>query len=135
MAVLSVVFLLQGIMLSTGFMLPCFLMVLCYFWFGSASKREYEYTLDDESLKIERTSDRGRRILHEIPWTTVKLLCRPDAPEALPYKKGGSIPIRKVDYTSYKEDASDGGNSAVYCPGGKRRNHTGFRGKAGSGVI
>ncbi len=90
MAVLAVVFLLQGIMLSTGFMLPCFLMVLCYFWFSHASKREYEYTLDDEGLKIERTSDRGRRMLHE--------------PEALPYKKGGSIPIRKVDYTSYKDD-------------------------------
>ena len=43
-------------------------------------------------------------MLHEIPWTSVKLLCRPDAPEALPYKKGGSIPIKKVDYTSYKEE-------------------------------
>ena len=104
MAVLAVVFLLQGIMLSTGFMLPCFLMVLCYFWFSHASKREYEYTLDDEGMRIERTSDRGRRMLHEIPWTSVKLLCRPDAPEALPYKKGGSIPIKKVDYTSYKEE-------------------------------
>ena len=31
MAVLAVVFLLQAIMFSTGFMLPCFLMVLCYF--------------------------------------------------------------------------------------------------------
>ena len=104
MAVLAVVFLLQAIMFSTGFMLPCFLMTLCYFWFSHASKREYEYTLDDEGLKIERTSDRGRRMLHEIPWTGVKLLCKPDAPEALPYKKGGSIPIRKVDYTSYKDD-------------------------------
>ena len=32
MAVLAVVFLLQAIMFSTGFMLPCFLMTLCYFW-------------------------------------------------------------------------------------------------------
>ncbi|MBR2853306.1 MAG: hypothetical protein IKE81_03185 [Clostridia bacterium] len=104
MAVLAVVFLLQAIMFSTGFMLPCFLMTLCYFWFSYASKREYEYTLDENSLKIERVSDRGRRVLHEIPYSAVKLLCRPDAPEALPYKKGGSIPIRKADYTSYRDD-------------------------------
>ena len=62
MAALAVVFLLQAIMFSTGFMLPCFLMTLCYFWFSYASKREYEYTLDENSLKIERVSDRGRRI-------------------------------------------------------------------------
>ena len=104
MAVLAVVFLLQGIMFSTGFMLPCFLTALCYFWYAHASKREYEYTLENETLRIERVSDRGRRVMHEIPFRAVKLLCRPDAPEALPYKKGGSIPIRKVDYTSYKAD-------------------------------
>ena len=104
MVVLAVVFLLQAIMFSTGFMLSCFLMVICYFWFSYASKREYEYTLADSVLKIERVSDRGRRVLHEIPFAVVKLLCRPDAPEALPYKKGGSIPIRKVDYTSYRDD-------------------------------
>ncbi|MER1994061.1 MAG: hypothetical protein ABS897_08510 [Eubacteriales bacterium] len=104
MAVLAVVFLLQAIMFSTGFMLPCFLMVLCYFWFSYASKREYEYTLADGVLKIERVSDRGRRVLHEIPFAAVKLLCDPDAPEALPYKKGGSIPVRKYDYTSYRDD-------------------------------
>lgn len=104
MAVLAVVFLLQAVMFSTGFMLPCFLMTLCWFWFSQASKREYEYTLADDTLKIERVSDRGRRVLHEIPFSAVKLLCRPDAPEALPYKKGGSVPVRKVDYTSYRED-------------------------------
>ena len=104
MVVLAVLFLLQAIMFSTGFMLPCFLMTLCWFWFSYASKREYEYTLQDDTLRIERVSDRGRRLLHEIPFSAVRLLCRPDAPEALPYKKGGSIRIRKVDYTSYRED-------------------------------
>lgn len=104
MVVLAVLFLLQAIMFSTGFMLPCFLMTLCWFWFSYASKREYEYTLQDGTLRVERVSDRGRRLLHEIPFSAVRLLCRPDAPEALPYKKGGSIRIRKVDYTSYRED-------------------------------
>ena len=104
MAVLAAVFLAQGILFSTGFMLPCFLMTLCYFWFSHASRREYEYTLEDGLLRIERVSDRGRRVLHEIPFSEVKLLCRPDAPEAAPYRKGGSVRIRKVDYTSYRED-------------------------------
>ena len=104
MAALAVLFLLQAIMFSTGFMLPCFLMTLCYFWFSYASKREYEYTLENDTLRIERVSDRGRRVLYEIPFSAVKLLCRPDAPEALPYKKGGSIPIKKADFTSYRDD-------------------------------
>jgi hypothetical protein len=37
-------------------------------------------------------------------FAAVKLLCDPDAPEALPYKKGGSIQVRKYDYTSYRDD-------------------------------
>ena len=51
MAVLAVLFLVQGILFSTAFMLPCFLTVLCYYWYRHASKREYEYTLGEESLK------------------------------------------------------------------------------------
>ena len=104
MGVLGVVFLLQGIMFSSAFMLPCFLMVLCWFWYSYASKREYEYTLEDETLKIDRVSDRGRRELYEIPFSRILLLCRPDAPEAMPYKKGGSVKVNKEDFTSYRED-------------------------------
>ncbi len=104
MAALAVVFLLQAIMFSTGFMLPCFLMTGCFFWFSHASKREYEYTLEPDALKIERVSDRGRRLLYEIPYPEILLLCAPDAPEALPYKKGGTVPVKKEDFTSYRED-------------------------------
>ncbi len=103
MGVLGVVFLLQGIMFSSAFMLPCFLMVLCWFWYSYASKREYEYTLEDRTLKIDRVSDRGRRRLYEIPFGEIRLVCAPDAPEALPYKKGGSIRVKKEDFTSYRE--------------------------------
>ena len=100
----AVLFLLQGILFSTGFMLPCFLMVICYYWYSRSCSREYEYTLSDEMLRIERVSDSGRRLLHEIPFQQIRLICRPDAPEAAPYRKGGSTRIRKVDYTSYRED-------------------------------
>ena len=104
MAALGVLFLLLGIMFSTGFMLPCALTVLCYYWYRHASKREYEYTLEDDTLKIDRVSDRGRDRLYEIPFNRITLLCEPDAPEAMPYKKGGSIRVNKEDYTSYRED-------------------------------
>ena len=107
----AVLFLLQGILFSTGFMLPCFLMVICYYWYSRSCVREYEYTLADETLRIERVSDAGRRLLHEIPFDQIRLICRPDAPEAAPYRKGGSIRIKKVDYTSYQEDVP-------YYPGG-----------------
>ena len=56
MAALAILFLAQGILLSTGFMLPCFLTALCYYWYRHASRREYEYTLEDGRLKIERVS-------------------------------------------------------------------------------
>ena len=82
MAALGVLFLALGIMISTGFMLPCALTVLCYYWYRHASKREYEYTLEEETMKIERVSERGRRELYEIPYARIQLLCEPDAPEA-----------------------------------------------------
>lgn len=118
MAVLTVVFLLQGIMISSGFMLPCFLMALGYFVYQHASKRQYEYTLDEEMLRVERVGDRGRRLLWEIPFSEIKLLCPADAPEAAPYRKGGSVKVKKYDYTSYRDDvpyytliAEDGGKT------------------------
>ncbi len=105
MIVLGVVFLLQAILFSTGFMLPCFLTALCYYWYKNVSSREYEYILEDKTLKIDRVSDRGRKRLHEIPFSDIRLVCEPDAPEAAPYKKKtGTIPVKKVDYTSYQED-------------------------------
>ena len=104
MAVLAGVFLLQGILLSSGFMLPCFLMTLTYFAYRRLSRREYEYTLVEDILRIERVGDSGRRLLWEIPFDRVGLLCRPDAPEAAPYRKGGSVKVRKYDYTSYREE-------------------------------
>lgn len=102
-AALSVLFLLQAVLFSTAFMLPCFLSALFYYWYGHVSKREYEYTLEDRFLKIDRVSDRGRVRLYEIPADQIFLVCAPDAPEALPYRKNGSVKVKKEDYTSYRD--------------------------------
>ena len=104
MAVLAVAFLLQGIVLSRGFMLPCFLMAIGYYVYGQASNREYEYTLGEKAMLIERVGDHGRRLLHEINYNEILLLCDPEDPEAARYRKGGGTPVYKYDYSSYEEN-------------------------------
>ena len=104
MIALAALFLLEGILFSRGFMLPCFLMTLACFLYGFATRREYEYTLEEGLIRIERVTDYGRRCLHEIRYDRIELLTRPDSPEAAPYKKGGSVRVRKYDYTSYEEE-------------------------------
>ena len=52
MIFLGVLFVLMGIALSRGFMLPGFLLVLLYFIFDTFSKKEYEYVLEGTTLSI-----------------------------------------------------------------------------------
>ncbi len=104
MVFFAVLFLLQGILFSRGFMLPCLLMTGAYFWYSHASRREYEYTIDDGRLQIERVSSSGRTLLHEIKLADLEALAPPDGPSVARYRKGGSEQIPKFDYTSYEED-------------------------------
>src|SRR5699024_1711665 len=48
----GVLFILMGIMLSRGFMLSGFLLVVLYFFYDTFSKKEYEYVLEGSSLSI-----------------------------------------------------------------------------------
>ena len=104
MIFLAVFFLLQGILFSTGFMLPCLLMTGTCFWYGYAIRREYEYALEDGWMRVFRVSDRGRFLQHEFPLTDITVLARPDDPAVAAYRKGGSEKIQKFDYTSYQEE-------------------------------
>lgn len=100
---LAILFFLQGIIFSTSFMLPCFLMAGAYFWYSWASRREYEYTLEDGQMLIERVSDRGRAELHQFSLSDVEVLAPPDSPAVARYKKGGEEKVPKYDYTSYED--------------------------------
>ena len=118
---LAVLFLLEGIFFSRGFMLPCAMMALTYYVYRSASVSEYEYTLENDDLSIDRITDRGRRRLHEFPLSCVRVLACPDDPAVAPYRRGGSEKVRKYDYTSYREDvpyytliAEQGGEKAKF---------------------
>ena len=104
MIFLAILFLLQGIIFSRAFMLPCLLMTGAYFWYSHASKREYEYTIEDEHMQIERVASSGRTVLHEINLANMEVLASPDDPSVARYKKGGAEKVPKYDYTSYEEN-------------------------------
>lgn len=53
MLIFAVFFLLLGIMISQGFMLPGFLLVALYFFYDIFSQKEYEYTMEDNTLTID----------------------------------------------------------------------------------
>lgn len=103
MAGLAIVFLAGAITVNRGLMLPCFLMAASYYLYRAMSKRQYEYILENGNMAIDRLTDYGRHTRHLFALKDVELLTRPDDPLALPYKKGGSIPVRKYDYTSYAD--------------------------------
>lgn len=104
MIVCSVLFLLFGILFSTGFMLPCFLMAGAYYVYSAASRREWEYTLEDGRLVIERVSDRGRTVLHEIDMADIEIVSDPSDPAVARFRRGGAEKVPKFDYTSYREN-------------------------------
>ena len=53
MILFAVIFILLGIMISQGFMLPGFLLVLLYFFYSVLSQKEYEYVLEGQTLTID----------------------------------------------------------------------------------
>ena len=105
MIVFAVIFLLAGILLSRGFLLPCFLMAGLYFVFDVFSKRDYEYILENNHLQIDLI--RGKRFRsteHVIDLQNLVVLAPHDHEAVAGYRKGGSSAgIPKYDYTSYDD--------------------------------
>ena len=104
--VFAVFFVLLGIVVSQGFMLPGFLMVLLYFIYDVFSQKEYEYTLEDDQLMIDViVGKRYRRTAHELDLKDLEVVA-PNLHNAVAkYRKNaGGIKLRKYDYTSYEED-------------------------------
>lgn len=101
----GVVFVLMGIMFSRGFMLPGFLIVGLYFVFDIFSRKEYEYTMDGTSFKIDIIyGKRYRKKVHELDLKDMEVVA-PHWHEAVAkYKiRGGSVRLKKYDYTSYED--------------------------------
>lgn len=103
MAGLAILFLILGISLSRGMMLPCFLMAVAYFVYSNASKRAWEYIIENGVMRIDRMTDHGRLTLHELSLRETVVLARPDDIAVAKYKKGGEVKVAKFDYTSYAD--------------------------------
>lgn len=106
MLVFAVFFLLLGIMISQGFMLPGFLLVVLYFFYDIFSQKEYEYTMEEGSLTIDIILGRRHRKTAHILDLNSMIVTAPSTHTAVDaYRKGtGTIRLPKYDYTSYEED-------------------------------
>lgn len=106
MLIFAVFFLLLGIMISQGFMLPGFLLVVLYFFYDIFSQKEYEYTMEDATLTIDVILGRRYRKTAHILDLNSMVVTAPSAHSAVnAYRKGvGTIQLPKYDYTSYEED-------------------------------
>ena len=106
MIVLTVLFVLMGIVFSRGFMLPGFLMALLYLVYDVFSKKDYEYTLENGMLSIDVIyGGRYRRNKHELNLQEMEVLAPNWHDAAAKYRiKGGTVRLPKYDYTSYDDD-------------------------------
>ncbi|MBM6852940.1 UbiA prenyltransferase family protein [Mediterraneibacter glycyrrhizinilyticus] len=106
MIVLTVLFVLMGIVFSRGFMLPGFLMALLYLVYDVFSKKDYEYTLENGMLSIDVIyGGRYRRNKHELNLQEMEVLAPNWHDAVAKYRiKGGTVRLPKYDYTSYDDD-------------------------------
>ncbi len=102
----AVCFILLGIMISQGFMLPGFLLVLLYFFYSVLSQKEYEYVLDGQTLTIDVIfGKRYRRTAHVLELNTMEATAPSRHDAVARYRKDtGTIQLPKYDYTSYEKD-------------------------------
>lgn len=106
MVVFGVLFVLMGIMLSRGFMLPGFLLVGLYFIYDLFSRKEYEYILEGSSFTVSVIhGGRRRREVHQLNMQELEVVAPNWHESVARYRlKGGSERLKKYDYTSYEDD-------------------------------
>lgn len=106
MVVFAVILILMGIVLSQGFMLPGFLLVVLYFAYTVLNQKEYEYILEGNELTIDIILGKKYRKTAHILDTDKLEVVAPNWHDAVAKyrKKGGSERLKKYDYTSYEED-------------------------------
>ena len=106
MIIFGVLLLLLGVTISQGFMLPGFLLVVLYAAYNIFSRKEYEYTMENNQLSIDvMFGNRYRRPAHLLELDAIEVVA-PNWHEAVAmYRKNdGTVTLPKYDYTSYEED-------------------------------
>lgn len=106
MVILTVMFVLTGIMVSRGFMLPGFLCAGLYIVYDIFSQRSYEYILDGTGFKVSVIlGKRYRREAHELDLKNLEVVAPNWHESVAKYKKrGGTQRLPKYDYTSYDDE-------------------------------
>lgn len=106
MIVFAVLFVVMGITISQGFMLPGFLVTGLYFVYDVLSRKEYEYVLEGSRLEISVIfGGRYRKDAHTLDLKDLEAVAPSRHEKVAEYlKKGGSVRLPKYDYTSYEEN-------------------------------
>ena len=79
--VLSILFLLGGIIFNRGLMLPCFLLAALYFFFDACSRKEYEYVIDGNRFTVDEIIGRLlRRTVEDLDLNDLIVLADHDSP-------------------------------------------------------
>lgn len=101
----AALFLLLGVTIFEGFMLPGTLLVIVYMVYNFFSRREYEYTLSGRQFSIDVIiGGNYRRCAHLLELDDLEVVAPNQHSSVAKYRKnGGSIKLPKYDYTSYDD--------------------------------
>lgn len=106
MIVFTVLFVLLGIIFSSGFMLPAFLLAALYFAYDVFCEKDYEYRLDGNEFTVYVIyGKRYRKEAQNLDVKNIEVVAPHWHDLVAKYKiKGGTERLKKYDYTSYEED-------------------------------
>ena len=106
MVLFAVIFVILGITISQSFMLAGFLLAALYFVFDIFSQKDYEYTLENDTLSIDVIyGKKYRKTAHVLNLEEMEVTAPHYHEKVAKYKKNsGTEKLKKYDYTSYEED-------------------------------
>ena len=106
MIIFAVSFVILGITISQSFMLAGFLLAALYFVYDVFSQKDYEYTLESDTLTIDVIyGKKYRKTAHVLELKNMEVTAPHWHESVAKYKKnGGTEKLKKYDYTSYDDD-------------------------------
>ena len=106
MILFAVIFVIMGITISQSFMLAGFLLAALYFLFDIFSQKDYEYTLENDTLSIDVIyGKKYRKTAHVLELKNMEVTAPHWHESVAKYKKnGGTEQLKKYDYTSYDDN-------------------------------
>ena len=106
MIIFAVFIVILGITISQSFMLAGFLLAALYFVYDVFSQKDYEYTLESDTLTIDVIyGKKYRKTAHVLELKNMEVTAPHWHESVAKYKKnGGTEKLKIYDYTSYDDD-------------------------------